>query len=294
MRRAGDPRGGGTSAWLTAVRERRFNTPTEKLMMMVLCDYVGGDDECWPGNDTLAQDTGVEPKTIARSLARLESVGVIARRRRGPKVGRGRSADAITFLWDGFQNLPLVRDQGDEMSPGSPADQEDISADQEDIGGGVQEDISAPPSSFRTPQVEPPREPTPQPPAAGLAVSASRHPSPYPAAFEAFYAAYPRHEGKVAASRAWPGALSRVGGDARRIIDGAARYREDPNREPAYTAHPATWLNAGRWDDDPLPPRNGNGSARGPHPIARVDQRTMEAMDWAAERRARREAGDGT
>ncbi len=30
----------------------------------------------------------------------------------------------------------------------------------------------------------------------------------------------------------------------------------------------------------------------GPHKIAKVDQRTMEAMDWAAERRARRE-GNG-
>jgi hypothetical protein len=60
------------------------------------------------------------------------------------------------------------------------------------------------------------------------------------------------------------------------------RYRNDPNREPEFTAHPATWLNAGRWDDDPLPPRRTNGSA-----VPASDQRTMMAMEWAR----RQEAG---
>ena len=39
------------------------------------------------------------------------------------------------------------------------------------------------------------------------------------------------------------------------IIEGATRYANDPNRHPSYTAHPATWLNAERWGDEPLPPR---------------------------------------
>lgn len=270
MRRAGDPRGGGTSAWITAVRERRFHTPAEKLMMMVLCDYINGDDEAWPGNDTLAQDVGVEPKTIQRSLARLEEQGVISRRRRKPRDGRGRASDAITFLWEGFQRLALACDQPDTMSPRTSGDQEDISGDQEDIQAPDQEDISPLPSSFRTPQIEPPQ----------------KNPR-FATAFEAFYAAYPLHVGRVKAEQAWARAVRAAGGDVQRIIDGAMRYRNDPNRDPEFTAHPSTWLNAGRWDDDPLPPRNGNGR----HPMAKVDQRTIEAMEWAAERRARREGG---
>jgi hypothetical protein len=72
--------------------------------------------------------------------------------------------------------------------------------------------------------------------------------------FDAFWAVYPRKAGKRDARKAW--------GEARRgtpsvvLIAGAERYRDDPNREAAYTAHPATWLRAGRWDDEPLPPRS--------------------------------------
>ena len=45
------------------------------------------------------------------------------------------------------------------------------------------------------------------------------------------------------------------------IIDAARRYADDPNRFPAYTASPLTWLNQGRWADGPLPPRNGEAPA---------------------------------
>jgi hypothetical protein len=39
------------------------------------------------------------------------------------------------------------------------------------------------------------------------------------------------------------------------ILSGAGRYAKDPNRLDAFTAHPATWLNAHRWLDDALPER---------------------------------------
>lgn len=123
MRRASDPRGRGTSAWVTAVRERTFKTPTEKLMMMVLCDYINADDEAWPGNMLLAEDVGVEVNTIKRSLARLEDAGVIERVPLWhPKPDQkyptgGRVPDVIRFLWEGFQQLPLTGHPTDKMSP---------------------------------------------------------------------------------------------------------------------------------------------------------------------------------
>lgn len=75
-----------------------------------------------------------------------------------------------------------------------------------------------------------------------------------PDPFDKFWKTYPRREAKQAANKAWNKAAKTV--DPRTIIAGAARYRDDPNRDPAFTAHAATWLNAGRWDDDPLPARN--------------------------------------
>jgi len=78
--------------------------------------------------------------------------------------------------------------------------------------------------------------------------------------FDAFWSAYPRKAGKPKAREAFGKALRRA--PVERIVGGAARYRDDPNREPAFTAHPTTWLNRDGWDDDPLPTRN----ARDPRP----------------------------
>lgn len=73
--------------------------------------------------------------------------------------------------------------------------------------------------------------------------------------FADFWDAYPRKEGKIKAESAFRSALRRA--SAEQIIDGARRYRDDPNREQAYTAHATTWLNRGGWDDAPLPSRGG-------------------------------------
>lgn len=76
-------------------------------------------------------------------------------------------------------------------------------------------------------------------------------------AFDEFWNAYPRREAKQAAQRAWAKAVKAA--DPAHIIAGAQRYADDPNRDPAYTRHAATWLNAGCWDDAPLPPRHDRG-----------------------------------
>lgn len=74
-----------------------------------------------------------------------------------------------------------------------------------------------------------------------------------PSDFETFWDSYPRKVGKRKAQQAFKAALTRA--SAYLIIGGALQYRDDPNREAAYTAHPTTWLNRDGWNDDPLPPR---------------------------------------
>lgn len=69
--------------------------------------------------------------------------------------------------------------------------------------------------------------------------------------FERFWAVYPRHVGKRAAQRALQKALTST--DIETLLAGAIRLRDDPNRIERFTPHPTTWLNQGRWDDDPLP-----------------------------------------
>lgn len=69
--------------------------------------------------------------------------------------------------------------------------------------------------------------------------------------FEIFWNTYPLKAGKGSAMKAWVKALKRATSQV--IMEGADRYAKDPNRDPAFTAHPATWLNGDRWLDSPLP-----------------------------------------
>jgi len=85
--------------------------------------------------------------------------------------------------------------------------------------------------------------------------------------FVEFWAAYPRKDDKKKAWAAWESAIKDA--DPADIVAGCKRYRDDPNRDPGYTKLPTSWLNAGAWDNGPLPPRggsNGHQPYRNPDP----------------------------
>lgn len=71
--------------------------------------------------------------------------------------------------------------------------------------------------------------------------------------WDEFWQIYPLKVGKGAAFKAFEKAIRRA--TPEEIVAGARRYAEDPNRNPGYTAHAATWLNADRWGDPLLPPK---------------------------------------
>lgn len=99
---------------------------------------------------------------------------------------------------------------------------------------------------------------------------ASEHDGP---TFDEFWSVYPLKKAKQGARQSWERALFRVpkadrAERARAIVAGAKRYAEDPDRTAKYTAHPTTWLNQGRWEDEQTPvgsgrtPRGGGGRYR--------------------------------
>ncbi len=77
--------------------------------------------------------------------------------------------------------------------------------------------------------------------------------------FDEFWAAYPRKQAKGAARKAWPAAVKAAalqlhGQPAYEVITaGATAYANSPDRTAEFTAHPATWLRAERWTDEPQP-----------------------------------------
>ena len=82
-----------------------------------------------------------------------------------------------------------------------------------------------------------------------------------PDLFAEFWTAYPRKVGKDAARKSWAKAVKRA--DPQHIIAAALRFRRDPNlpADRGFIPHPATWLNQGRWDDEPLPERSNGTKA---------------------------------
>jgi hypothetical protein len=77
-------------------------------------------------------------------------------------------------------------------------------------------------------------------------------PSSKPAAstdFDTFWASYPRKIGKEAARKAFVKAITKT--TVGKIMDGVEQLRlEVAGKDPQFTPHAATWLNAGRWDDE--------------------------------------------
>lgn len=70
--------------------------------------------------------------------------------------------------------------------------------------------------------------------------------------FDAFYAAYPRHEGKAAALKAWNKlapdvVLQEQMGKALEVQKQSQQWRKDGGQ---YIPMPATWLNGKRWEDE--------------------------------------------
>ena len=68
-----------------------------------------------------------------------------------------------------------------------------------------------------------------------------------PELFDEFWAAYPRKTDKGNAKKAWVKAVKKK--PAAEIIAAALAYAAT-KPEPKYTAHPTTWLNGERWDDE--------------------------------------------
>lgn len=98
-----------------------------------------------------------------------------------------------------------------------------------------------------------------------------------PNAFDLFWKAYPHKIGKAAAVKAFA-AARRTGVTWAALILAVDRYINDKPPDRAW-CNPATWLNGGRWDDQPAPPVVASQSAI-PRPGSREDtrERTINAL----------------
>lgn len=274
-----------------------------KPILVALADQADSDGTCWPGQQLLAEMTGVSTKTVERACQRLERLGLIERSRRNTANGY-RTSDRFYLK---VEVTPEVLDAAlaEEDPTGSltdtaPTRQSAYKAERlVDNLSGLTDTESG---QREVPSLDPPEDPpvTPVAPTA-LAESAAPSPAPVPAAkasqpkpaksrtaadldepdaadgvrFADFWLAYPRHDDRRRAENAWKAARRRA--TPAEIIAGAAAYAADPNREQAFTKQPATWLNADAWANDPLPPRYGT-----PTRESSLDRRDRQMADTFA------------
>lgn len=84
--------------------------------------------------------------------------------------------------------------------------------------------------------------------------------------FEDFYAEFPKKKSRADARKAWDQAMKK-GFDADEIMSGLRRNLPDLKRkDPQFVKHPASWLRAECWADEPdtlsrPQPRNDGGMA---------------------------------
>lgn len=205
-----------------------------KLTLLALADEANDDGHgVFIGQKRLARKVGATDRTVRANLAVLREAGYIHRLPEShPRFG--------TDQYDlDLSKLPTERDIDEETSSATPP--EEVSSPEVGRNG------------HRKSSVDPTGSPLPT--TRELPVSKGTREIEELVRFPEFYKIYPRHEKRPDAEKAFGKALKRA--TAEEIISGAQRYRDDLNREDQFTAHPASWLNADCWNDDPLPVRNG-------------------------------------
>jgi hypothetical protein len=202
-------------------------------VLFKLVDRCNGQTgQCNPSYDTTAKDVGAKRRAVILATERLERSGWLNR----SITGDGVTSNAYSFPWE----------RGRASAP--PCTTTSASACTTLVH------TDAPPSA-------PPCTTTSAPPCTltyeertSERNSEPNHGDSNAGAFERFWAQYPKKVGKLAAQKAFARAVD-GGAGPQDIMLGVARYAaERDGQDPKYTKHPASWLNAGCWTDEPSPP----------------------------------------
>jgi hypothetical protein len=238
-----------SDVWKTAL-------PTvEKMVLLVIADHANDDGaEAWPSQATIAKKASVSIRTVQRSVNSLVEQGYLRMEKH-----RGGSATCREDRRPHRYTIQLHKLRGDKETTRSKR------GDSDDLDGATLATDTGRLSRPKNLPIEPPLE--------------------TPNEFDLFWTIYPLKVGKKKAQEAFKKALTET--DIATLLAGATRYAEDPNRVEAYTAHPTTWLNGGRWADQPLPERELSKEEKAARELAEARRRSeierLETLRWQQE-----------
>lgn len=205
---------------MNAVWRQSGATGRARLVLLAIADHQG-EIGAWPSITTLARMVNASERSVQRDIQELQEMGELeVHVQAAPSRGQYKS----NLYW---VTLPGVTESRSGVT--------EIESGVTDLTPGV---TTVGVLTLKEPLLKPNRNIT----------------SEIEISFEEFWNVYPRKAGKEAARKAFVKAFQADGED---VLAGATRYANDPYlpQDKNFIPHPATWLNAGRWSDDPLPPR---------------------------------------
>lgn len=228
--------------WAQEASKAHNLPPLRRLVLLTMANYADQDgDNVFPSLSTLVEDTGLSKNAIRGHIRAMQESGLILEA--DPSIARAKikRADRIPNVYRLAMTRPS-RTFEDGLVRGA--------ATEPRTGSGVQM------TTLRgsTAEPEPVKEPKELSKDNSNARARTREAAPAgpEAEFEKFYQAYPRHENKGRARRAYKAARRKVSQEV--LLAGVERYTARMRREgkePRFIAAPATWLNGERWDDEP-------------------------------------------
>lgn len=194
----------------------------EKMVLLVIADHANDEGtEAWPSQATMARKASLSIRTIQRAVNSLVKTKFLSVEKHG-----GGSANCRDDRRPHRYTINLKMLRGDQATTRI------VRGDADNL-----DDTTFAPSTGRLSRPK------------NLPLE-----TPLETPFDLFWKAYPLKVGKQAALKIWNKTVA-SGIDPNVLISGANQYALDPNRHPSYTAHASTWLHAGRWSDELLPPR---------------------------------------
>lgn len=197
---------------------------TAKALYSLLATYADAEGVCWPSIAVLAEGLGSSESTIHRALGELQDKGVIERTERKRSNGSQTTSVNVLLDWSSVRRGGVTHD----TPGGSTSDTPMNKTNEQD-------------HSLARPVVEREKE--------SKAQSTERD----RALFAQWWDLYPKKVGKQAALRAYIKAIKTT--DPACLLTGLTSQAEalDQRKGEGFCPDPATWINAGRWDDEVTP-----------------------------------------
>lgn len=193
----------------------------------LIARYADNDTlQAFPSRDTLARRARCHVKSVDRAIKELVEAGALDKKHR--KHDDAHYSNLYTVRRIPPRGWSPVTRVGTQVSPGG-----DTAVPRVGTPQSLGRDTTVPLTI--TTEEEP----------------VEQKPNNYMGAqFEEFWSIYPKKADKPKARRAFEAALKRA--SFAEILEGAKRYRDDPNRDDAYTKNPQGWLTADAWENPPI------------------------------------------